>query len=50
MLATTIAVLATASIVFTSSFDFSVLGGFLFIALIVLIVMDIHSFRINVWF
>jgi len=41
MLATTIAVLATASIVFTSSFDFSVLGGFLFIALIVLIVMGV---------
>ena len=41
MLATTIAVLATASAVFTSSFDFSVLGGFLFIALIVLIVMGV---------
>ena len=41
MSGTTIAVIATASIVFTSSFDFSVLGGFLFIALIVLIIMGI---------
>ena len=29
MTGTTIAVIATASIVFTSSFDFSILGGFL---------------------
>ena len=41
MSGTTIAVIATASIVFTSSFDFSVLGGFLFIALIVLIIMGV---------
>lgn len=41
MTGTTIAVIATASIVFTSSFDFSVLGGFLFIALIVLIIMGL---------
>jgi FtsH-binding integral membrane protein len=41
MSGTTIAVIATASIVFTSSFDFSVLSGFLFIALIVLIIMGI---------
>jgi len=41
MTGTTIAVIATASIVFTSSFDFSILGGFLFIALIVLIIMGL---------
>lgn len=41
MMGTTIAVLATASIVFTSSFDFSIFEGFLFIALIVLIVMGV---------
>jgi FtsH-binding integral membrane protein len=41
MSGTTIAVIATASIVFTSSFDFSVLEGFLFIALIVLIIMGV---------
>lgn len=41
MTGTTIAVIATASIVFTSSFDFSILAGFLFIALIVLIIMGL---------
>ena len=41
MTGTTIAVIATASIVFTSSFDFSIFGGFLFIALIVLIIMGL---------
>ena len=41
MSGTTIAVIATASIVFTSSFDFSIFGGFLFIALIVLIIMGL---------
>ena len=46
MSGTTIAVLSTASIVFTSSFDFSILGGFLFIALIVLIVMALLNFFI----
>ena len=41
MSATTIAVIATASIVFTSSFDFSVMGGFLFTALLILIIMGL---------
>ena len=41
MSATTIAVIATASIVFTSSIDFSVMGGFLFTALIILIIMGL---------
>lgn len=44
MTATTIAVLATASIVFTSSFDFSVIGGFLFISLLVLIIMGLLNY------
>ena len=39
--ATTIAVIATASIVFTSSVDFSVMGGFLFTALLILIIMGL---------
>ena len=39
--ATTIAVLATATIVFSSSFDFSIMGGFLFIALLILIIMGL---------
>jgi len=41
MSATTIAVIATASIVFTSSIDFSVMGGFLFTALLILIIMGL---------
>lgn len=41
MSATTIAVIATASIVFTSSVDFSVMGGFLFTALLILIIMGL---------
>ena len=41
MSATTIAVIATASIVFTSSIDFSVMGGFLFTALLILIIMSL---------
>ena len=41
MSATTIAVIATASIVFTSSVDFSVIGGFLFTALLILIIMGL---------
>ena len=44
MTATTIAVLATASIVFTSSFDFSVIAGFLFISLLVLIIMGLLNY------
>lgn len=39
MLGTTIAVLSTAFLVFNSAFNFSILGGYLFIALIILIVM-----------
>ena len=39
MFGTTIAVLSTAFLVFNSSFNFSILGGYLFIALIILIVM-----------
>ncbi len=46
MFATTIAVLASASIVFTSSFDFGIMGGFLFIALIILILMGILNYFI----
>ena len=46
MFATTIAVLASASIVFTSSFDFGIMGGFLFIALIILILMGILDYFI----
>lgn len=41
MSATTIAVIATASIVFTSSVDFSVMGGFLFTALLIIIIMGL---------
>ncbi len=41
MSATTIAVIATASIVFTTSIDFSVMGGFLFTALLILIIMGL---------
>jgi len=41
MSATTIAVIATASIVFTSSVDFSVMGGFLFTALLILIIIGL---------
>ena len=41
MSATTIAVIATASIVFTSSVDFSIMGGFLFTALLILIIMGL---------
>ena len=41
MSATTIAVIATASIVFTSSVNFSVMGGFLFTALLILIIMGL---------
>ena len=41
MSATTIAVIATASIVFTTSVDFSVMGGFLFTALLILIIMGL---------
>ena len=41
MSATTIAVIATASIVFTSSIDYSVMGGFLFTALLILIIMGL---------
>jgi len=46
MFATTIAVLASASIVFTSSFDFDIMEGFLFIALIILILMGILNYFI----
>ena len=46
MFATTIAVLGSASIVFTSSFDFGIMGGFLFIALIILILMGILNYFI----
>ena len=41
MSATTISVISTASIVFTSSIDFSVMGGFLFTALLILIIMGL---------
>ena len=44
MLGTTIAVIATASIVFLSSLDFSFLGIFLFIALLILILMTVLNF------
>ena len=39
MLGTTIAILSTAFLVFNSAFNFSFLGGYLYIALIILIVM-----------
>lgn len=41
MFATALAVFATAGIVFLTSYNFSFLGGFLFIALIILIIMGI---------
>ena len=40
MLGTTIAVLSTSFLVFNSSFNFGILGGYLFIALIILIIMS----------
>tara|TARA_B100001175_G_scaffold48541_1_gene37962 strand:- start:1013 stop:1507 length:495 start_codon:yes stop_codon:yes gene_type:complete len=39
MLGTTIAILSTSFLVFNSTFDFSILGGYLFIALTILIIM-----------
>lgn len=39
MIGTTIAVLSTSFLVFNSSFNFSILGGYLFIALLILIIM-----------
>jgi len=41
MMATTLAVLFTAGLVFSSSFNFGIMGGYLFIALIILIIMGI---------
>tara|TARA_A100001037_G_scaffold65029_1_gene57132 strand:- start:435 stop:1238 length:804 start_codon:yes stop_codon:yes gene_type:complete len=46
MSATTLAILATASLVFLTNIDFSFLGGFLFIALILLIIVSLLNYFI----